>query len=158
MHDENEINFAKEIRSTLTEAEKSFDIENMKELKGKELSDIIEPYVELKEVLPGSTDVADVSWVVPTAQCFVACAALGTPLHSWQMVSQGATSLGHKGMLHAGKVIAATAAEVMQNPEIIKQAKEELLKRLDGKTYVSPLPEDYKQYKVRKRQINGETL
>jgi len=158
MHDENEINFAKEIRSTLTEAEKSFDSENMKELKGKELSDIIEPYVELKEVLPGSTDVADVSWVVPTAQCFVACAALGTPLHSWQMVSQGATSLGHKGMLHAGKVIAATAAEVMQNPEIIKQAKEELLKRLDGKTYVSPLPEDYKQYRVRKRQINGETL
>lgn len=148
--DENEIQFAKEIRTTLSEVEKDLDIRFTKELKGKELSNQVEPYFESKEVLPGSTDVGDVSWIVPTAQCYVACAAIGTPLHSWQMVAQGATSIGHKGMLHAGKVIAATALEAFQNPEIIKQAKEELLTRLDGERYVSPLPEEYKQYKVRK--------
>ncbi len=147
---EKEIQLAKEIRDTLTDAEKEFGLQNVKELKGKELSDIVEPHVEDIEVMPGSTDVGDVSWIVPTAQCYAACAAIGTSLHSWQMVSQGGSSIGHKGMLHAGKVIAATAAEVMKRPNLIQKAKEELLERLDGESYVSPLPEDYKQYRIRR--------
>ncbi len=45
------------------------------------------------EVLPGSTDVGDVSWKAPVAQCFSPCFAVGTPLHTWQLVSQGRTSI-----------------------------------------------------------------
>lgn len=52
----------------------------------------------------------------------------------------GATSIAHKGMLHAGKVIAATAVEVLQNPELIDEAKVELKERLQGKEYISPIP------------------
>ena len=58
-------------------------------------------------MLSGSTDVGDVSWIVPTMQCMTACWALGTPFHTWQVVSQGAMPIAHKGMLQAGKVIAA---------------------------------------------------
>lgn len=91
--------------------------------------------------MAGSTDVGDVSWIVPTMQCLTTCFAIGTPLHTWQVVSQGATPIAHKGMLYAGKVIAATAIQAMENPSIIEQAKAELQERLDGKTYESLIPE-----------------
>lgn len=137
--DEKEKEFAKAIRETLSDADKEFDVESIHELRGRELSDIVEPIDDKGGLLGGSTDVGDVSWVVPTAQIMTACLALGTPLHTWQVVSQGATSIAHKGMLQAGKVIAATALEVMQNLEVIEKAKAELIDRLDGEAYVSPL-------------------
>ena len=63
----------------------------------------VAPYEPGKhEISYGSTDVGDVSWVTPTAQCWGACYAYGTPFHSWQMVAQGKLSLAHKGMVHAG--------------------------------------------------------
>ena len=71
----------------------------------------------------------DVSWIVPTAQYITACFVLGSPLQSWRGLHFGSTSIAHKGMLHAGKVIAATAVEVLQNPELIEKAKTELKER-----------------------------
>jgi aminobenzoyl-glutamate utilization protein B len=68
--------------------------------------------------------------------------ANGTSLHTWQVVAQGGSSIGQKGMLHAGKVIAATAVEVMQNQELIAKAKQELNEKLGSKNYVSPIPKD----------------
>ena len=115
VHDEQELRLAKEIRETLTEAEKNSRTDRTPELAGKDLSDRLNPYQELP-VMFGSTDVGDVSWIAPTAQCFTACFAIGSPCHSWQWVTLGGHSIGHKGMLHAGKVMAATAVEVMQNP------------------------------------------
>ncbi|MBT2645231.1 hypothetical protein J7E52_00590 [Bacillus sp. ISL-34] len=55
-----------------------------------------------------------------------------------------ATETSISGMLHAGKVIAATAVEVLQNPELIEKAKTELKERLQGKSYISPIPQDVK--------------
>ncbi len=49
--------------------------------------------------------------------------------------------MAHKGMLHAGKVMAATAVDMLQNPELIAKAKAELKERLDGKEYVCPIPD-----------------
>ena len=91
----------------------------------------------------------DVSWIVPTAQCMTACEPLGTPLHTWQIVATGTTSLAHKGMLHAGKIMAATAFDVLQRPELIEKAKAELVERRNGEEYVCPLPPEVKEYKVR---------
>src|SRR6202048_993965 len=48
----------------------------------------------------GSTDVGDVSWVVPTVQAHGATYAIGTPGHSWQLTAQGKTPAAHKGMAH----------------------------------------------------------
>ena len=64
----------------------------------------------------GSTDVGDVSWVVPTGQVNVNCYAAGTALHSWQAVAQGKASIAHKGMLTAAKVMACTGVELLEKP------------------------------------------
>ena len=96
----------------------------------------------VNELLFGSTDVADVSWITPTVQAWVACYAFGTPMHSWQMVSQGQSGLAHAGMVRAARVLTATAIELVQRPELIAQAKAELLERRQGKPYECPIPAD----------------
>lgn len=106
-----------------------------------ELFDGIKEYDPAREeLLYGSTDVADVSWVTPTAQAWVACYAFGTPFHSWQMVSQGKTSLAHIGMLQAAKILAATAIDLLGQPAVLAAAREELHQRREGKPYTCPIP------------------
>ncbi|QGG52253.1 M20 family metallopeptidase [Lysinibacillus pakistanensis] len=95
-------------------------------------------------ILGGSTDVGDVSWNVPTVQCTTVCMALGTPLHTWQVVSQGVMPIAHKGMLQAAKIMACTAIECIHNPALIEEAKKEWEERLDGETYASLIPEGTK--------------
>ncbi|MDR1966869.1 MAG: amidohydrolase, partial [Synergistaceae bacterium] len=106
-------------------------------LDGKSLCDIILPFYpdDPDHILPGSSDVGDVSWIVPTAQVVTACYALGTPEHSWQLVSQAKASIGHKGMLLASKVMAGAAVDLFEKPEMIDMAKDELALRLGGQAY-----------------------
>ena len=80
----------------------------------------------------GSTDVGDVSWLTPTAQIGTSCFAAGAPGHSWQNVSIGATSIGHKGLLCAGKVLAAAAIDLIDDPSIIEEAHAEFAKKDGG--------------------------
>ena len=82
----------------------------------------------------GSTDVGDVSWVVPTAGLRTATWVPGTAAHSWQAVASGGTSIGLKGAELAAKTIAATAIELFSNPIIINEAKKELDERV-GKDF-----------------------
>ncbi|WP_107923914.1 amidohydrolase [Lysinibacillus parviboronicapiens] len=103
----------------------------------------IVPYTKSNLSMAGSTDVADVSWVVPTAQFFTTCFVLGTPLHTWQLVSQGKTALGHKGMLYAGKVMALTAIDLLQNEQLIVEAKREHAKQTNH-AYKNPIPKEVK--------------
>lgn len=148
-HNKDELQFAKLIQETLSEADKKLEVKMNNELADKVLSSLIDPFDQTNETMTGSTDVGDVSWVVPTAQCMTACEPLGTPLHTWQIVATGTTSIAHKGMLHAGKVMAATAVEVLNRPDVIEKAKAELVERRNGEEYVSPLPDEIKEYKVR---------
>lgn len=138
-HDEEELQLAKKIRSTLSEQERNSTKKPIQNVKDEALSRWLDPY-EGPLPLYGSTDVGDVSWITPTVQCTTACFVFDSSPHSWQWVTLGATSIAHKGMLHAGKVIAATAVEVLQNPELIDEAKVELKERLQGKEYTSPIP------------------
>ena len=85
----------------------------------------------------GSTDVGDVSWVVPTSGFTAACWAPGTPAHSWQAVACGAHSIGHKGMDLAARVLAGTAWDLFTDAETLKQAKAEHTQRLSGREYKS---------------------
>jgi len=114
-------------------------------LRGKvpAVFDGVAPYdPAVDDILFGSTDVADVSWITPTVQAWVACYAFGTPMHSWQMVSQGQSGLAHAGMVRAARVLAATAIELVSQPELIGKAKAELLERRQGKPYECPIPAD----------------
>lgn len=88
----------------------------------------------------GSTDVGDVSWQTPTAQLNAVCFAAGAPGHSWQNVSCGKTTIGHKGLLSAGSVIAMTAIDLFESPELLEAAKAEFaLAAKDG--YTCPIPQ-----------------
>jgi aminobenzoyl-glutamate utilization protein B len=87
----------------------------------------------------GSTDVGDVSWVVPTAGFMTACFVPGTSPHSWQAVAAGGTSIGRKGMLLAARVLAASAWDLFQSPEVLRAARDEHRRRLAGRPYRSLL-------------------
>ena len=77
----------------------------------------------------GSTDVGDVSWVVPTVGLRTATWVPGTSAHSWQAIAAGGTSIGQKGMIVAAKTMALTAIELLQQPDLLARAREELLKQ-----------------------------
>lgn len=82
-----------------------------------------------KEIWTGSSDVGDVSWIVPTNWIRTATWVPGTTAHSRQAATASNTSIGLKGMHIAAKVMALTAAELMQSPGLIEEAKKELWAR-----------------------------
>ncbi len=109
-----EINFAKKIQASfLTKAEAIDAAATVKPL-----------HIEKNQ---GSTDVGDVSYVVPTVGVETATWVPGTSAHSWQAVACGGTDIGIKGMMVAAKTMAFTAIDLFTNPALIKKAKEEFI-------------------------------
>lgn len=90
---------------------------------------LVKPYADQSDEAFGSTDVGDVSWLVPTAGISSATWVPGTAAHSWQAVAAGGMSIGHKGMMVAAKTMALTIMDCLVSPEMLKNAKLELLKR-----------------------------
>lgn len=105
--------------------------------KPKPLDDIKQVHDLGGTVGKGSTDVGDVSWVVPTTGFNTACWVPGTPGHSWQAVACGGHPIARKGMNLAARVLAANAWDLFTNPDLIEAAKAEHARRLDGGTYQS---------------------
>lgn len=144
--------FAEEIYETISNADKTSIHENLSMLVGNENA---EKYSEVKLLgnafnynessycMPGSTDVGDVSYIVPTAQMVATTAVQGTPAHSWQLTSQSGSVIAHEGLIYAGKVMAYTAAKLILNPELLEKAKEEHKKSVDG-AYECPIPANVK--------------
>ena len=89
----------------------------------------------------GSTDVGDVSWQTPAAQVHCVTFPFGAAGHSWQNVSSGGTSLGHKGLINAAKIIACAAIELMNDPETLQKARDEFARRTKS-GYVCPIEPD----------------
>ncbi|MGE5193260.1 MAG: amidohydrolase [Deltaproteobacteria bacterium] len=85
----------------------------------------------------GSSDMGDVSWVVPTTGFNTACWVPGTPGHSWQACATGGTSIGRKGMQLAARVLAASAWDLYHSPETLAAAKAEFRRRLGERKYES---------------------
>ena len=93
-----------------------------------------------------SSDVGDVSWNCPVAQVNVATMPAGLAMHSWQVVSCGKSSVAHKGMLYAAKVMAGSVIDALTDESIVREAKEEMNCRTGGAKYVCPIPENVKPY------------
>ncbi|MBP2076813.1 amidohydrolase [Oceanobacillus polygoni] len=88
------------------------------------------------ESLPGSTDVGDVSWIVPTGMVTTTCAPVGTALHSWQATASFGTQIGYKGMHLAASTMALSAYDLLINKDnILDKAKETFERLRDGKEY-----------------------
>jgi len=122
--------FAKEIQKNLGVEEKG-------------LSTKIEPFVfPQKSWGSGSTDVAEVSWLTPTTQLGIAFKPIGTPGHHWSAVACAGTSIGHKCLATAAKVMAASCLDFLAQPQTIQKMREEWMAKKKGKDYKSPLPAD----------------
>ena len=103
------------------------------------MNDFVMPLYTGEAFCPGSTDVGDVSWQCPTAQLHIAAWPNGCPGHSWQNVSCGKSALGHKAVVHAGKVLCAAVIDLLTQEELLVQAKAEFAQRTAA-GYSCPIP------------------
>jgi aminobenzoyl-glutamate utilization protein B len=92
----------------------------------------------------GSTDVGDVSWLVPTAEFYAAAFVPGTPGHSWQSTACAGASVGRKGMVVAAKTLALTALDLLADPGEVGAARASFERRRAGHEYRSRIPADRK--------------
>lgn len=119
-----------------TAEEKVFAEKLARTLYGKppalEMAATVLPLNPAATVSSASSDVGDVSWVVPTVGMTAATWVPGTPAHSWQAVACGGTGIALKGMVVAAKTIAATALDLFTEPELIAKAKAEFEQRRGG--------------------------
>lgn len=114
--------FAEKLRASLDSPD--LDIDSVAE---------VQPFA--LRLTSSSTDVGDVSWVVPTTGIRTATWVPGTPPHSWQAVAAGGTSIGTQGMQQAAKVLAATAVDLFLDANLVATAKREHAKRRAGNPY-----------------------
>ena len=105
------------------------------------LNDFLLPLYSGGGFVAGSTDVGDVSWLTPTAQIEVVTWPAGCPGHTWQVVACGKSSVAYQGMLCAGKVLAATAIDLLTDPKLLCAAREEFQKR-SASGYVCPIEDE----------------
>jgi aminobenzoyl-glutamate utilization protein B len=142
-----DLELAGRFRSTLTPAEIATSLGQIRFLMGDAalkaigqapLDAVVGPLFRGDVCLPGSTDVGDVSQVVPTGQIACASAVLGTQGHSWQNAAQAGSSIGHKGMLAAGRILGLAAARAFLDPNLARRAAEELASKVER--YSCPIP------------------
>jgi len=129
---EDEQQFAKELQAYVDKPQLGY------------IDTLVELADEIQPVSGGSTDVAEVSRIAPTAGFRVTTAAYGVPWHSWATTACHGTSAGKKGAVIAAKVIAATGIDLLTRPELLAAAKKDFEQSMEDQTYESPLPEDQK--------------
>ena len=97
----------------------------------------------LKDTMPaqgGSTDVGDVSQLVPVVRLSTPAAPKDAPWHSWAVVACTGMSIGHKGMLQASKALGMTMVDLFENPKLIKEVKAEFNERKGKSKYKAMIP------------------
>jgi aminobenzoyl-glutamate utilization protein B len=141
--DDTDKDFAGKIQGTLTDKDISSVYYSIgMDPSDRPLADFLVPLDAKRNPQVGSTDVGDVSWVVPTVQVHAPTVAIGTPFHTWQVVAQGKSPHAHKAMVQAAKAMAGLGIKALNEPELIDAAKADLGKRVARTPYVSPLPDD----------------
>jgi aminobenzoyl-glutamate utilization protein B len=141
--------FAKDIAKTIPHEQKMEHLRKSGRPDWKKITDVTldgsipDPWGD-GEISPGSTDVSDVSWQAPTMEFETTAWVLGTPEHSWQNTAQAGMSIGHKSLIFAAKVMAASIIDLVTKPDLIEKAHEEFMNRLQNRVYVPPIPSDLK--------------
>jgi len=126
-----------------TDEEKNFARKTQEPLRGQfkyALSEVLEKLPEEPEQGKASTDVGDVSWMVPTGGLTAASYTYGAPGHSWQIVACTGMSIGEKGMFVAAKALTYSALDLFTKADLIKQARADFEQRKAGYDFVSLIP------------------
>jgi aminobenzoyl-glutamate utilization protein B len=101
------------------------------------------PALDSHKTMRGSTDVGDLSLVVPVSMLSTTCFTTGSPGHSWANVAAAGSSIGHKGMMHAAKTMALTAVELYSDPSHLPKIHQEFQQKTGGKPYIPPIPDEF---------------
>jgi len=119
----------------------AFDLDLREQLcREHPMGDFIIPFEPQDIIETASSDMGDVSQIVPLIQLQCSCFCLGTPPHSWPMVAQGKSGFAHKGMLFAAQVLAEAAEKLYTDNGLLQKAIREEQQRTGGKKYVCPIP------------------
>lgn len=130
------------IQYTPAEVEFARAVQRTAGVEAKGLLGELRPFeAERPDPAGGSTDVGDVSWIVPTINLSVTTAPEGTPWHAWPVVACGGMSIGHKGMIHAAKALAATAVDLFEDATARDQIRAEFQQKTKGHAYKPFIPE-----------------
>ncbi len=89
----------------------------------------------------GSSDVGDVSWIVPEIRLSVTTGAKGAPWHAWAEVACAGMSIGHKGMVYAAKAMAMTMVDMYENDQLRKEVRAEFEQRRNGHVFKPYIPD-----------------
>ncbi|HRG79039.1 MAG TPA: amidohydrolase [Cyclobacteriaceae bacterium] len=89
----------------------------------------------------GSTDVGDISWIVPEITLIATTAPPNTAWHGWSVVACGGMSIGHKGMVLAAKSLAMTMVDLFENEQLRKDVRTEFEQRKGSHVYKAYIPE-----------------
>jgi len=89
----------------------------------------------------GSSDVGDVSWVVPEISLVATTAPAKSPWHSWVVVACGGMSIGHKGMIFSSKAMAFTMLDLFENEKLRTDIKKEFDLKKGNEIYKPMIPD-----------------
>ncbi len=89
----------------------------------------------------GSTDVGDISWIVPEVTLIATTAPANTAWHGWSVVACGGMSIGHKGLVFAAKSLAMTMVDLFENEQLRKEMRAEFEQRKGGHVYKAYIPD-----------------
>ena len=138
--------FAAELHETIEDSTLRARLEDLPETARQRVAGeslYTEPFerTDAAELMLGSTDVSDVSWITPTAQFRAASWPIGTRPHTWQAVAASG-GFGRKSAPYAAKILAGTAYELFTDPERLAAATAEFEAATSDREYYSPLPDE----------------
>jgi aminobenzoyl-glutamate utilization protein B len=130
------------IQYTAEEQEFAKAIQRATGVEPKGLDGTIQPLEPpKKDPEGGSTDVGDVSWIVPTLHLSVTTAPRNAPWHAWPVVACGGMSIGHKGLAYAAKTLAATMVDLFEDQKSREAIQAEFKGKTTGEVYKPYVPD-----------------
>ena len=93
----------------------------------------------------GSTDVGDVSWLVPTTGVVATTIPEGIGLHTWMATASHGTSIGDKGAFLAAQSLTLLGWDIITDESLRDAMRADFEKRTEGFTYQSPIPDFIKE-------------
>jgi aminobenzoyl-glutamate utilization protein B len=127
---------------TAEEQEFAKEIQRATGVEPKGLDGKVQPWAAPKpDPDGGSTDVGDVSWVVPMLGLSVTTAPLDAPWHAWPTVACSGMSIGHKGLVYAAKVLASTMVDLYEDPKTVEAIRAEFKEKTKGIVYKPFIPD-----------------
>ena len=99
------------------------------------------PALDEGEMGTWSNDVGDVSWIAPLGMLSTTCFPSRVTVHTWGVAAATGRSIGHKGMMHAAKIMALAAMDLYTDPVCLARIQEEFQTAIQDHPYESPIPE-----------------